>query len=364
MKPPPAETRSRRQALVTRFEAAGIDALLVTSLPSVRYLTGFTGSSGVCLITGGEATLFTDPRYTTQARAEVSCRVKITKGKAMMTAVVERAKAEKSRKLGFASGLMTHSVHAFLRKELPLRTELVPADGLVEALRMVKSPSEAALIRQAVETNSRAFERALTRLKPGMTEGGLAAEIDYEMRQQGAEGVCFETIVASGERAALPHARPSRAQVQPDRLLLVDMGACQEGYASDMTRTVGIGKPPRRLRAAYEAVLEAQLAAIDAVRPGVTVEQVDRAARKVLRQHGLEKAFVHSLGHGLGLEIHEGPRLGRGEKVKLEPGMAITIEPGVYLPGDYGIRIEDTVLVTASGVEVLTPTPKAFQTYL
>lgn len=359
---PPAETRLRRQALVARF--GEVDALLVTSLPSVRYLTGFTGSSGFCLVTAGESTLFTDPRYTTQARAEVSCRVKITKGKAMLAAVVERVKALGVRKLGFSANLMSFGTHAFLRKELPLGTELVAADGVVETLRMVKSPAEVDLIRRAVETNSRAFARALKTLKAGMTEGDLAAEIDYQMRQQGAEGVCFETIVASGERAALPHARPTRAAIQPDRLLLIDMGACQDGYASDMTRTVGVGKPSRRLRAAYGAVLESQLAAIDAIRPGVTVEKVDRAARKILRQHGLEKAFVHSLGHGLGLEIHEGPRLGRGEKTKLEPGMAITIEPGVYLPGDYGIRIEDTVLVTATGAEVLTPTPKAFQTYL
>lgn len=362
MQPSP-ETRSRREALRSRFAAAGIDALLVTSLPSLRYLTGFTGSSGLFILTADQAILFTDPRYTTQAREQVSCRVKITKGKAMMPAVIERVKALKLRRLGFHAGQLTFSTHAFLRQEIPLGTEMLPADGLVETLRMVKSPSEVALIRQAVLTNSLAFDQALRHFKPAITERQLAAEIDYQMRQLGAEGFCFETIVASGPRAALPHARPSPAAIQHNRLLLIDMGACQDGYASDMTRTVGIGQPPRQLRAAYQAVLESQLAAIDAVRPGIAVEKVDRAARAVLRQHSLEKAFVHSLGHGLGLEIHEAPRLGRGEKMLLEPGMVITIEPGVYLPGDYGIRIEDTVLVTATGAEVLTPTTKVFQTY-
>jgi Xaa-Pro aminopeptidase len=357
------ETALRRAALLSRFAAAGIDSLLVTHLPGIRYLTGFTGSNGMLLATRGQTTFFTDSRYTTQARAECSCRVEIVKGRAMLPAVAKAVAKQGGKRIGMEPSRLTLVVYEFLKQGLPLGAEFVKADGLVDTLRMVKSAGEIAAIRRAVATTSRAFAAAMKRVKAGMAERDVAAEIDYQARRAGAEGPCFETIVASGERAALPHARPTAAAVQGNRLLLIDMGACQDGYASDMTRTVGMGHPPTRLRSAYQAVWESQLAALDAVRPGIPVEKVDAAARRVLRKHGLEKAFVHSLGHGLGLEIHEGPRLGRGEKAKLEAGMVITIEPGVYVPDDYGIRIEDTVLVTAAGCEVLTPTPKTFQTY-
>jgi Xaa-Pro aminopeptidase len=191
-----------------------------------------------------------------------------------------------------------------------------------------------------------------------MRECDLAAEIDYQMRRLGAAQTAFETIVATGARAALPHARPGNAVIEANRLLLIDMGATQDGYTSDMTRTVSVGSAPREWRRNYRAVLEAQLAAIDAVRPGVTAAKPDKAARQVLERHGLEKTFTHSTGHGLGLEIHEAPRLGRKEKTKLLAGMVVTIEPGIYLEGKGGIRIEDTVLVTANGCEILTPTSK------
>ena len=357
------EHQLRRTALTSRFTAAKLDSLLVNHLPSVRYLTGFTGSNGILLVTPERTTLFTDPRYTTQAAQECSCRVRITKGRSMTPAVSKAIAKEKLRKIGFAAGGVSVATHDFLKEKLTLGAELVKADPLVETQRMVKSPSEIEAIRRAVHTTSRAFANAMKHMKTGMTEADLAAEIDHQARRAGAESLCFETIVATGERAALPHARPTSAPIKRDQLLLIDMGACQNGYASDMTRTVGIGQPPRRLRSAYQIVLDSQLAALDAVRPGVCVAKVDQAARKVLQPHQLEKMFVHSLGHGLGLEIHEAPRLGRGEKTRLEAGMVITVEPGVYLPGDYGIRIEDTVLVTATGCEVLTPTSKSFQTY-
>jgi len=356
-----SESRARCAALRTRLADAGLDALLVSSLPSIRYLTGFTGSYGFFLLTARGATLFTDPRYTVQAAQQCdACAVRITKGRLMLDTVARHAKVAR---LGFDARQMSYSTYAYLRKALPGATKLTPADGLVEQQRMVKSASEIALIRQAVLTNSRAFDAALRTLRPGQRENELAAELDYQMRQHGAEGVAFETIVASGARAALPHARPTTAPIGRNQLLLIDMGACQEGYASDMTRTVGVGRPAQRLRTAYEAVLESQLAAVDAVRPGVTFAKVDQVARNVLRKHGLHKAFIHSLGHGLGLEIHEAPRLARTEKGVLAPGMVITIEPGVYLADDYGVRIEDTVLVTGTGHEVLTPTPKSYQIF-
>jgi Xaa-Pro aminopeptidase len=235
---------------------------------------------------------------------------------------------------------------------------LTPIGPVVDRLRMVKSDDEIARIRRSVLTNSEAFEKATRSIRPGARESAIAAELEYQMRRLGAEKAAFETIVAVGSRSALPHAQPTARKLGNDELLLIDMGACQDGYMSDMTRVLFLGKPSRRVRAMYNAVLKAQLAAIDAVRPGVTAAHVDRAARRVLEIEGLGKEFVHSTGHGLGLEIHEGPRLGRRDKTKLQAGMTITIEPGAYIRDFGGIRIEDTVLVTHNGCEVLTPTSK------
>lgn len=225
---------------------------------------------------------------------------------------------------------------------------------------MVKSPDEIALIRRSVQVNSEAFARTLRRVRVGVREQDIAAELDFQMRMLGAERPAFETIVAAGERSALPHARPSAHQLEENELLLIDMGATLDGYASDMTRVAYAGTPPKKVRDMYRAVLEAQLAAIDAVRPGITAGKVDRVARGVLKLYKLDRQFTHSTGHGLGLEIHEPPRLGRKDKTRLQAGMAITIEPGAYVEGLGGIRIEDTVLVTERGCEVLTPTSKEF----
>jgi Xaa-Pro aminopeptidase len=241
---------------------------------------------------------------------------------------------------------------------LPMKSSIEPLPAMVEELRMIKSPAELDLIRRSVELNSRAFELAVRRVRPGMTERDLAAEIEYRMRRLGAEKPSFETIVAGGRRSALPHAQPTAAPLRHGDLVVVDMGAFCDGYASDMTRMLFLGTPGARVKRVYRAVLEAQLAAIDRVRAGVAAHQVDAAARRVLRAYGYDRAFVHSTGHGLGLEIHEPPRLGKRDKTILQPGMAITIEPGVYLENFGGIRIEDTVEVTGTGCKVLTPTPK------
>jgi Xaa-Pro aminopeptidase len=223
---------------------------------------------------------------------------------------------------------------------------------------MVKSAVEIATIKASVELNSAALEQVLSTFRHGTTEVDLAAEIEYRMRRLGADGPAFDTIVASGARSALPHAHPTAAAAANDQLLLIDMGAFVAGYASDMTRTFGVGRLGSKAKRIYRAVLESQLAAIDAVKAGIPASSVDRAARSVLRRHGFEKMFIHSTGHGLGLEIHEGPRIGRKEATRLEAGMAITIEPGVYVEGFGGVRIEDTVVVTDTGCQVLTPTKK------
>ena len=308
------------------------------------------------LFRDARAVFFTDPRYAEQAGQQVSCRIVIAKG-ALAKFALQAIARGRTRKVGFEQDNLTVAQLDALVEGLPPRARLEPVSGLVESLRMIKDAGEADLIRASVISNSKALEAALKRFKIGMRESDLAAEIDYQNRKLGAEAPAFDTIVAAAQRSALPHAHPGPAKIGPG-ILLIDMGAFREGYASDMTRMVYVGPAPARYRQAYNAVLEAQLAAIAAVKPGATTGKVDRAARSTLRAHGLDKAFVHSTGHGLGLEIHEGPRIGRNDKTRLEPGMAITIEPGVYLPEWGGIRIEDTVLVTPTGCEILTPSSK------
>jgi Xaa-Pro aminopeptidase len=336
-----------------------LDALLVTNLHNVRYLTGFTGSNGAVLLSQGDAVLFTDPRYTVQSQQQVNCRVRIAKGP-LPAAVLQEMDRAGIKRAGFETDNVTVTQFESLKKGLPARAQLEPVSGLIERLRMVKDAAEVERIRASVITNSRALEMALKHFRVGMKETELAAEIDYRNRKLGAEAPSFDTIVAAGERSALPHAHPGPAKIGPG-ILLIDMGAFRDGYASDMTRMAHVGPATPKYKRAYRAVLEAQLAAIDAVKPGVTTNAVDRAARSTLKRHGLEREFVHSTGHGLGLEIHEPPRIGRKDKTKLEAGMAITIEPGIYIEGWGGIRIEDTVLVTANGCEILTPTSKTLR---
>jgi Xaa-Pro aminopeptidase len=352
------EFRLRRERVSAEFGERKLDALIVSFAPNLRYLTGFTGSNGLFLaLPGGDGILFTDPRYTIQSKQEVSCRVRICTTP-LLPQLIAAMSREGVHQLGVEAAHMTFAQHDTLRSALPLGVALAPVSGWLEQHRMTKSPAEIAAIRRSVETNSTAFERAVRHARAGMREADLAAELDYRMRLAGAEGTAFETIVATGVRSALPHARPTGVRLANGDLVVVDMGAMQDGYSSDMTRMLFLGRPGAKVKRLYGAVLEAQLAAIAAVRPGVTAMQVDRAARRVLKAEKLEKAFVHSTGHGLGLEIHEPPRLGKNEKLRLTPGMAITIEPGVYLEGFGGIRIEDTVVVTPSGCEILTPTPK------
>lgn len=333
------------------------DAIVVTTLQNVRYLSGFTGSNAVLVLRGNAMTLFTDPRYAIQAKRETRTKVKIVRGEMIPALEVHLAK---SKLIGFENRRISYAAAAGLQKLLKLGASLVGIEAAIEEKRMVKTAEEIALIRESVRVNSTAFERGLKRFRCGMKETELAAELDYQQRKLGAEKSAFETIVASGIRSALPHAHPTDEIIPSNGLLLIDMGSFRRGYASDMTRTVHLGRASAKVRTLYKAVLEAQLSAIDTVKPGVTTGRVDRAARTVLKKFGFEKAFVHSTGHGLGLEIHEPPRIGRRGKMRLAAGMAITIEPGVYIEGMGGIRIEDTVLVTASGCEILTPTPKEF----
>jgi len=351
------EFEQRRETLANGLGERKLDGLLVSFGPNLRYLSGFTGSNGLLLMLPGTSILFTDPRYAIQAGQESTCRVRIAKGP-LVTEVVAAIARWGLKRVGYEPALMSCDAYQSLEAKLPGKTSLVAVRGWIEQLRTVKSPLEIARIRRSVDTNSRAFEQALGRVRPGMKEQDLAAELEYRMRRLGAEKPAFETIVAGGVRSALPHAQPTAAPFRTGELIVVDMGAIQEGYCSDMTRMLFLGAPGAKVKRTYKAVLEAQLAGIDAVRAGARTAAVDAAARKVLKGYGLDRAFIHSTGHGLGLEIHEPPRLGKRDKSRLAAGMAITIEPGVYLEGFGGIRIEDTVVVTEKGCEILTPTDK------
>ena len=339
------------------FHELKIDALVVSALPNVRYLSGFTGSNGLMLLWPGGSTLFTDPRYAIQASQEWAGSVKIARQPLALEAArfIQR---KKWKRIGFEKTGLTFEGYQTLKDELPMGSSLKPVGAAIEELRAIKSPEEIEKIRRSVVLNSQAFEATVRRIKAGDSEAEIAAELEYQMRRRGAQHAAFETIVAAGERTALPHAQPTGRRLANNELLLIDMGASLDGYASDMTRMLFLGRPGTAVRSMYRAVLEAQLEATASVREGVTAQHVDRAARRVLKEHGLEKAFVHSTGHGLGLEIHEPPRIGKKDRTPLKAGMAITIEPGAYLQGIGGIRIEDTVVVTRNGCEVLTPTPK------
>ncbi len=347
----------RRQTVAAGLRERKLDGLLVAFSANLRYLSAFTGSNGALLILPGKSILFTDPRYQIQAAQESTCQIRIVKG-SLVIGVLAAIQKLGIKRIGYEPARMTCDFHESVKSRLSLRASLEPVRGWIEELRMVKSAAELALIRRSVQTNSRAFEQTIARIKPGMKEQDLAAELEYRMRRLGAEKPSFETIVATGARSALPHAQPTAARLTAGDLVVVDMGAFQEGYASDMTRMLSVGPPSAKVKRLYRAVLEAQLAAIDAVRAGVATARVDAAARKVLKGYGLEGAFIHSTGHGLGLEIHEPPRLGKKDRLRLQVGMAITIEPGAYLEGFGGVRIEDTVVVTEKGCEILTPTAK------
>jgi Xaa-Pro aminopeptidase len=335
-----------------------IKALLVTHLPDVRWLCGFTGSNAALAVTAQKATLFTDGRYTVQAKQETrGARVAIAKKSALKEAcaLLEQSAAHAAFDPAHTTvadlSLMRQGVSGAKRRGF-----FVPLDGpLVSALRMVKDGGEVALIEKAAHLGCRLFEEIVPRMDAGMTEIAVAAQLEFLARGLGAEGMSFESIVASGPRSALPHGRASLAKLPRKGFVTLDFGVILNGYCSDMTRTVHLGGARREERSAYDAVLEAQQAAAQAVRPGATCGDIDEAARGVLRKAGLAKWFTHSTGHGVGLEIHEQPRVAAGQETRLEPGMVITIEPGVYLPGKFGIRIEDMVAVTERGARVLTP---------
>jgi Xaa-Pro aminopeptidase len=347
-----------------RLTKAGLHGLLVTHLPDLRYLSGFTGSSAALAVTRRAARLFTDGRYVAQAAEEVSAaEVEIVHSSPSVAAVQWLAAQSGVEFAGFDPAKTTVANLARFKAALPARlrrsflTEI--AAPLVEPLRLVKDEDELAIIKEAALVGCKLFDHILGFIQPGLRELEVAAELEHQARLLGAEGMSFETIVAAGARSAMPHGRATSARLPRRGFVVMDFGIIHKGYCSDMTRTVHLGAPTAKERAAYDAVLEAQEAGVAAVTAGASCAEVDEAARGVLRKAGLAEAFSHSTGHGVGLEIHESPRIAAGETTRLLAGMVITIEPGVYLAGQFGIRIEDMVAVARGGGQVLTPAPKA-----
>jgi Xaa-Pro aminopeptidase len=357
---------SGRQASLQRALSQNrLDALLVTHLPNIRYLCGFTGSAATLLLSAKGTSFFSDGRYATQAEAEVKGARIIIARKAPLIAAAEWLASRRitlSRngrtRLGAEGEHMSAAAYQALRKILGAGYRLTLAPPLVELARMVKDAEEIERIRAAVVLAAGLLPVAQETIRPGATESEVAGKMEFAARQAGAEAMSFPTIIASGKRSALPHGRASEAAIPARGFVVCDFGVILAGYCSDMTRTVHVGRPTREARQVYQAVLEAQQAALEAVCPGRTVGEVDRAARNLLQKSGLARYFTHSTGHGVGLEIHEAPRVAAGQAEVLRPGMVITIEPGVYLPGRFGVRIEDMVVVTERGCDVLTPTGK------
>jgi Xaa-Pro aminopeptidase len=367
----------RLRALTSELRRLSIPALLVTNLPDVLYLTGFTGSNAALVVLAGvraSARLFTDGRYTTQAKEEVQGATVRIAAKSALAEACDFSAKNGARNCGFDRGFTTvlslTAMRSAARKAGAPSGFFIPCDGIVAKLRTVKASDEIVAMRRAAALGCELYEGMLSWIEPGMRERDVAAELEHRARLAGASAMSFETILAAGDRSSHPHAQATDAILKPGDLVTLDFGVVLDGYCSDMTRTFAVGFPGRipprhreqwaEQREVFEAVLAAQQNAVRAVRAGVTCGEVDEAARSVLREAGYAKWFTHSTGHGVGLEIHEGPRVAKDQKEPLRAGMVITIEPGVYLPGRFGVRIEDTVVVTDDGAEVLTPVHKGW----
>jgi len=349
---------TRTERLVELVRERELDSLLVTDLLNVRYLTGFTGTNGACVVTPDEALFFTDFRYVEMAREQVPDFERIEVGRDMLGDLSKRLRG----RAGFDDDEVTVAAHRKLAEKLPDGVELVPAAGLVERLRAVKDVAEVAAMRAAAELASAAYDSLRERGLAGRTEREVATALVRFMEDAGADGPSFPPIVASGAHGALPHAVPRDLEIPRDTLVVIDAGASVDGYCSDCTRTLATGELGDDALEIYELVLRAQLDSLAATRAGAECSAVDAVAREIIDGAGHEEHFGHGLGHGVGLHVHEAPRLGKTAEGTLEAGNAVTVEPGVYVPGSIGVRIEDLVIVTEADPDVLTGFPKQLVT--
>lgn len=352
---------SRIKKLRDQFEQLTIDAFLITFLPHLRYLSGFSGTSGIGLITHDAAYLITDGRYTTQARQQIQrgeqkWKIFIVQD-SLFDAFDQKRLLRKGWRIGFDGNTLPYSTYQSLGRKFPA-VRFVSKGWTIEKIAAVKDASEIKKIKHAVAITDCVFKEVLEILRPGIMELDIAAEISYRQRKHGAEADAFEAIVASGERGALPHGRASSKKIRRGELVTLDFGCVYEGYHSDLTRTVAVGKPMRESKKIYQIVLDAQSRAIEKAASGMLAKDLDAVARSYIKKMGYERYFNHSLGHGIGLQIHEPPRISSMSKARLQTGNVITIEPGIYIPKFGGVRIEDDVLITNGQCEVLNRSPK------
>lgn len=360
----PPHLRDRLDALKKRLAACRADALLITNPVDIRYLTGFVGDDSWALVPLSprrrKVYILSDFRFEEQIEREAPHAAAVMRKKGLAEELGKLSKRAKAETIGLQPDHVTLALRKRLVKELGTGRLIEVRDKLLDQ-RAVKQPGEIAAIRKALAIQQQAYRETLEFVTPGMTEAEVAAYLEYRMRALGADGPSFPTIVAAGGNAALPHAVPGRAKIRQGGIVLIDWGAKWGGYCSDLTRVVAMGEMPAAMREVYRVVLDAQLAAIDAIKPGAKLKDIDAVARRVITGAGYGKRFGHSLGHGIGLDIHEHPTLAQRSDGELEPGQVVTVEPGVYLPGVGGVRIEDDVLVTARGGEVLSDLPKSLE---
>ncbi|WP_432358640.1 M24 family metallopeptidase [Sporosarcina sp. UB5] len=334
----------------------GLDALLVTNPYNRRYITGFTGSAGVAVISADDAVFITDFRYTEQAAEQVQGFRIVKHEKTIIDEVAKQVEQMKIKTLGFEKDYVSFGTYEYYNEKVD--AELKAVSGIVEKLRTVKSADEIEILKQAAKIADDAFTHICTFIKPGVTELEVSNELEMFMRKQGATSSSFDTIVASGERGALPHGVASDKVIQSGELVTLDFGALYNGYISDITRTVAIGEPSEKMKEIYEVTLAAQELALEKIKPGMTGIEADAIARDYIKSKGYGDAFGHSTGHGIGLEVHEGPALSFRSETVLVPNMTVTVEPGIYLPGIGGVRIEDDILITEDGNVRLTHSTK------
>ncbi|MFB5195504.1 M24 family metallopeptidase [Neobacillus sp. KR4-4] len=344
------------EKLRSNFSTHGIDGILITSPFNRRYISNFTGTAGVVLISADKAQFLTDFRYIEQAAKQCQGFEIIKTTGSIPEEVAVQAKKLGIQKLGFEADFLTFSSFKLYDKEL--EAELVPISGVIEKLRLIKTDSELKILKVAADIADAAFKHILDFIRPGKTELEVSNELEFFMRRAGATSSSFDTIVASGHRSALPHGVASDKVIEAGDIVTMDYGCYYNGYVSDITRTVAVGEPDAKLKEIYDIVLEAQLRGMAGIKPGLTGKEADAITRDYITEKGYGEYFGHSTGHGIGLEIHEGPGLSMKSDVVLEPGMVVTCEPGIYIPGLGGVRIEDDTLITKDHNEALTHSTK------
>ena len=349
--------RQRLKALRVLMTTYRLQSMLVTELAYVRYLTGFSGSNGLCLITPTKQFFITDRRYKSQAPQEVNSFKIIIAKQSLFPLLAERKLIPIRSRVGFENQHISVANMNSLKKLLPTR-RFIPATSILENVSAIKDDNEIELIRFAASISDKVFKKLLVLIRPGVRECDIAAEISYWHRKYGAECDAFDPIVASGERGAMPHARASEKIIRSGEMVVLDFGCCYRGYNSDITRTIAVGNPSAEMKKVYKIVFDAQKKAIEAVKSGVPARSIDSIARKHIQQNGYGRYFIHSLGHGLGVHVHDPLRVSAISATVLESGNVVTIEPGIYIPGRGGVRIEDDIVVRESGCDILTTSSK------